>query len=141
MPTIYVYSKYLTRVENSGDSLVKVLNVVKGPKFSAKLVGNGRLVVNGVEATDVNIDLLTGNGTIVVTGGCENLGIKLIGAGVIQADELKADSVSIKAGGTGSVGVNALNTLKINGAATTKVYYKGEPQIKNNALWVKTFPL
>ncbi|WP_301747048.1 hypothetical protein, partial [uncultured Duncaniella sp.] len=41
LPVITVYSTYLTKVENSGDSLVKVINVAQGPKFSAKLIGNG----------------------------------------------------------------------------------------------------
>ena len=141
MPVVYVYSTFLTKVENSGDSLVKVLNVAKGPKFSAQLIGNGRLVVKDVKATEVNAGISTGNGTLVKAGECELAKIKLVGTGVIQADELKADEVSVKASGTGSVGVWPLESLSVSGVGSTKVYYKGEPKIKNRTLGIKTLPL
>ena len=141
MPVVYVYSTFLTKVENSGDSLVKVLNVAKGPKFSAQLIGNGRLVVKDVKATEVNAGISTGNGTLVIAGECELAKIKLVGTGVIQADELKADEVSVKASGTGSVGVWPLESLSVSGVGSTKVYYKGEPKIKNRTLGIKTLPL
>lgn len=141
MPVVYVYSTFLTKVENSGDSLVKVLNVAKGPKFSAQLIGNGRLVVKNVKATEVNAGISTGNGTLVIAGECELAKIKLVGTGVIQADELKADEVSVKASGTGSVGVWPLESLSVSGVGSTKVYYKGEPKIKNRTLGIKTLPL
>ena len=141
MPVVYVYSTFLTKVENSGDSLVKVLNVAKGPKFLAQLIGNGRLVVKDVKATEVNAGISTGNGTLVIAGECELAKIKLVGTGVIQADELKADEVSVKASGTGSVGVWPLESLSVSGVGSTKVYYKGEPKIKNRTLGIKTLPL
>lgn len=141
MPVVYVYSTFLTKVENSGDSLVKVLNVAKGPKFSAQLIGNGRLVVKDVKATEVNAGISTGNGTLVIAGECELAKIKLVGTGVIQTDELKADEVSVKASGTGSVGVWPLESLSVSGVGSTKVYYKGEPKIKNRTLGIKTLPL
>jgi len=141
MPVVHVYSSFLTKVENSGDSLVKVLDVAEGPKFSAQLIGNGRLVVKHVKATEVNAGIATGNGTLVIAGECESAKIKLVGTGVIQADELKADDVSVKASGTGSVGVWPLNNLSVSGVGSTKVYYKGEPKIKNRTLGIKTLQL
>ena len=77
LPTVHVYSTYLTKVENSGDSLVKVVNIAQGPKFSAKLIGNGRLVVNDVAVTEMNAAISTGNGTLVVNGKCEHVNFNL----------------------------------------------------------------
>ncbi len=141
LPVINVYSTYLTKVENSGDSLVKIVDVAVGPKFSATLIGNGRLVVCDVNATEVNAAISTGNGTLVVGGKCNHAKIKFMGTGVIQADELQADEVSVKAGGTGSIGVWAEKSLSIMGAGSTKIYYKGEPQIKNRSVGLKTFTI
>lgn len=141
LPTVRVYSTYLTKIENSGDSLVKVINIAQGPKFSAKLIGNGRLVVNDIKATEVNAAISTGNGTLVVNGKCDNAGINFMGTGVIQADGLEAESASVKAGGTGSIGVWAVKTLSVMGAGSTKVYFKGNPEIKNRAVGIKTFPI
>lgn len=134
MPTVKVYSKYLDRVENSGDSLVKVLSVKDCPKFTAKLVGNGRLSVRDINATEVNAQLKTGHGTLTVSGHCEKAAISLVGTGVIQADELEAQEVSLKASGTGSVGLWAVKQLSVGGIGSTSVYYKGEPTIKNRAI-------
>ncbi|MDE5649880.1 MAG: DUF2807 domain-containing protein, partial [Duncaniella sp.] len=110
MPLVTVYSEYLTKVENSGDSTVRVLSVARGPKFSATLIGNGRLAVRDVKSTEVNGKIATGNGTLVLDGSCERANISFMGTGVIQADGLKAQQVSVKASGTGSIGVWAVKT-------------------------------
>ncbi|MDE7146538.1 MAG: DUF2807 domain-containing protein, partial [Duncaniella sp.] len=137
MPLVTVYSEYLTKVENSGDSTVRVLSVARGPKFSATLIGNGRLAVRDVKSTEVNGKIATGNGTLVLDGSCERANISFMGTGVIQADGLKAQQVSVKASGTGSIGVWAVKTLSLVGAGSTKVYYKGEPEIKNRTVGIK----
>lgn len=141
LPELRLYSNFLTKVENSGDSIVKVLNVASGPKFSAQVIGNGRIVVDDVKATEVNASLATGNGTLVISGECEKANFKLVGTGVIQADGLKAQTVSVKAGGTGTVGVWAVEHLAVSGLGSTKIYYKGDPTIKKSALGTKIMKL
>ena len=136
-PTVHVYSNFLTKVENDGDSLVKVLNPGGGPKFSAKIVGNGRLSIDKVKSTDVNATIATGNGTIVISGECERANFNLVGTGVIEADGLKAEEVSVKALGTGTVGVWPLKTLNVTGLSSTKIYYKGDPKIKRSGMGAK----
>lgn len=137
MPTVTVYSKYLTKVENSGDSTVRVLSVAKGPKFAATLMGNGRLAIRDIEMVEVNGKIATGNGTLVLDGSCEKANYTFMGTGVIQADGMKAEQVSVKASGTGSIGVWAVSKLSIMGAGSTKVYYKGNPEIKNRSVGIK----
>lgn len=141
LPVIHVYSTYLVKVENSGDSLVKVVDIAEGPKFSAKLIGNGRLVVRNIKATEVNGAISTGNGTLVMSGKCEHAGINFMGTGVIQADELEASTVSVKASGTGSIGVWPVKSLSVMGAGSTKVYFKGSPEVKNRSVGIKTIQL
>lgn len=137
MPTVTVYSKYLTKVENSGDSTVRVLSVAEGPKFSATLMGNGRLSVRNINMVEVNGKIATGNGTLVLDGSCDKANYSFMGTGVIQADGMKADEVSVKASGTGSIGVWAITKLSIMGAGSTKIYYKGSPEIKNRSVGIK----
>ena len=50
-----------------------------------------------------------------------------MGTGVIQADGLEAQTASVKAGGTGSIGLWAIKVALVMGAGSTKVYYKGNP--------------
>lgn len=137
MPLVTVYSEYLTKVENSGDSTVRIVSVARGPKFAATLIGNGRLAVRDINFTELNAKFATGNGTLVFDGKCERANFTFMGTGVIQADGLEAQEVSVKAGGTGSIGVWAIKTLSLMGAGSTKVYYKGSPEIKNRSVGIK----
>lgn len=131
LPTITVYSAFLTQVENSGDSTVRVLSVAPGPQFKANVIGNGRLVVRDVDATKVEGSLKTGNGQLVIYGKCTNAQFSLVGTGAIQADELKAQEVKCRIVGTGSIGCSAARELIILGGSMGpgKIYYDGEPKV------------
>ena len=60
---------------------------------------------------------------------------------MIQADDLRAQNVSINCSGTGSVGVWGVEKLSIFGMGSTSVYYKGHPEIKNRSVGPKLNPL
>lgn len=141
LPTVHVYSSFLTQVENAGDSLVRVLTVSSCPEFKAKQIGNGRIVVRDIRANKVGASLATGNGSIILYGTCNEASFSMTGTGLIQADGLKAKSVKIKAVGTGQIGCFPSEELKIRGLAATRVFYKGSPEIINQSLGVKLEPL
>lgn len=130
MPTLYVYSDYVTQISNEGNSTIDAALELTMPSFSITLVGNGSIVCRGVSATDVSASLNTGSGTIVLEGDCETADFKLTGTGLIQADLLQADNVKCYTLGTGSIGCNPEKTLDVRGVGTTKIYYKGNPTIK-----------
>lgn len=141
LPTVTVYSGSLHKVENEGDSTVRVLSPVAVPNFSARLIGNGALVVRGVKATTVDCSLLAGHGRMVVYGECTDARFNLTGTGIMQADGLKAVNASCFATGTGEIGVNA-DKIKVSGAGSAIVYYVGSPVItKSFAIGVKILPL
>lgn len=141
LPSVTVYSSFLSKVENSGDSTVRVLSIAPAVKFEGSLIGNGRLSVRGVNATEAKLALKTGNGVIVAGGQADKLKISFSGTGTIQADDFKALEINIKATGTGAIGCNATDKLSVFGAGSTKVYYKGDPQISNKSLGIKVLPL
>lgn len=141
LPTITVHSKYLTKVENTSDSTVRVLSLNGLPKLEAKLEGNGHLIVRGIDVTEVKGTMRLGHGTLILVGKCKEAKINLTGTGVIQADELVAEEVSVSAKGTGSVGVNAVKSLNVYGMGSTSVYYIGQPEIKNRSVGLKLMPL
>jgi Protein of unknown function (DUF2807). len=141
IPTVTVYSSYLNKVENSGDSTVRVNSIAPGAEISATVIGNGRLIVHGIRATKVNGSVKTGNGLLVLSGECDNANFKFYGTGTIQADELKAQTVQVKASGTGSIGVWATEKLSVYGMGSSKIYYKGTPEIKKSSLGLKVEPL
>lgn len=140
LPTVIVYSQFLTKVENYGDSSVRVLSVTSGPDFKARLIGNGRLVVRNVSASQVDASINTGNGLLVIYGKCTTAKFNNTGTGNIQADDLVAQKVKCVQVGTGSIGCSASEELVIYGASGS-VYYKGNPEIKNRAIKVKAIEI
>ncbi|MDE5839005.1 MAG: DUF2807 domain-containing protein [Paramuribaculum sp.] len=141
LPTVTVYSKYLSFVENSGDSLVRILSVAPGPKFKARVIGNGRISVRNVDANTVEGALDTGKGYITIFGTCTEAKLNCTGTGHIQADGLVAQNVNCRLAGTGTIGCNAVKTLNIMGIGSGTVFYKGDPQIKKRAMGVKVEPI
>ncbi|MBR3765597.1 MAG: DUF2807 domain-containing protein [Muribaculaceae bacterium] len=142
LPTVTVYSKFLTKVENSGDSTVRVLNVASCPNFKARLIGNGRLIVKGIDVTYLDGSIDTGNGQLILYGKCESAKLSCTGTGTIQADELVSNDTKCVMLGTGTIGCQALTSLNVVGASSGKVYYKGNPeQIKKRSVGVKIIPL
>lgn len=140
-PTLRVHSRFLTKVFNTSDSTLRVLSMKESPKFEALQEGNGRLVLRAVNSNEVKLTLRLGHGTLVAAGECQQAKIHFTGTGLIQADELEANEISINCSGTGSIGVNPKEQLSVFGAGSTTVYYLGEPKIRNRTLGVKVLPL
>lgn len=127
IPTITVYSRYLTKIENSGDSTVRAFSVNAGPKFSATLMGNGRLSIRDIQADEISAKQLTGRGQLALSGECRKASLSCAGVGAIQADNLKATDVSITIGGPVTVGCYVTGVLSIKGLGPAKIYYGGNP--------------
>lgn len=141
LPTIKVYSRYLTNISNEGDSLVRVISVAPAAKFSCRVMGNGSMSVRNVEATNVQASILSGHGIISIYGSCTEATLKITGSGTIQADELKADKVSCTSTGTGTISCFPGQVLSIGGLGGT-VQYRGKPEIKKRFIsGVKLKPL
>lgn len=142
LPTVKVYSRFLTRVQNNGDSTVTVARVASTPEFKGTVIGNGTLIIRDIHCTRFSGSIKTGNGQLVVTGVCDKATYNNTGVGNIQADGLKCNEASCRYFGTGTTGVWVLDTLIIKGMFPGKLYYKGDPKkIKNYSMGVKLYPI
>jgi len=130
VPTIYVYSDYISQVRNEGNATVIVELSASTPTLSARLVGNGRIVCENVSSPEVKASISTGNGDIILRGKCRQATFDLAGTGLIQADGLEARTVKCNVIGTGSIGCWPVENLDVRGIGTTKIYYRGEPKVK-----------
>lgn len=126
-PTLYVYSSFLSKIENTKDSTLYVSGVKPAAKISVTLQGNGKIVAKDLDATNLDLKLLTGKGTVEAYGKCDNLTINNVGTGEIRADGVVAKDVKCRIVGTGNISCQPTNTLSVGGAGTGKVYYKGAP--------------
>ncbi len=134
LPTVYVYSSYLYKAENSKDSTLTIRNVAPGAKIDLTLQGNGKIIARNLDAVNINLKLLTGKGTIIASGKCDNLSVSNIGTGEIQADEIAAKNVKASLMGTGTIGCSASETLAVKGLGSGKVYYIGKPVITKSKI-------
>lgn len=126
VPHVRVYSASLHYVENSGDSLVRVhLDKQHLQKFVTKQIGNGSLVVDGVDAARLDASASAGRGFVSLAGAAANLKLSNVGTGTIDASAVKCDKVSCFVLGSGTVDVCTKGTLKITGAGTGYVINSG----------------
>lgn len=140
LPVLYVYSDFLTSVENSSAFTVTVESPAPCAEFKAKEIGNGSVVVEDLKSNVVSAMIATGNGSVIISGKCHKAELKMLGTGIISADRLEANIVNCKILGGGTIGCWADESLSLKGIGSTKVYYKGDPKVRKSG-GGKLFPL
>lgn len=140
LPTIRIHSDYLSLIEYEGDCSFTAELKAHPAHFEAKLIGNGRVAISGINTPELKAAVNSGNGTIALSGSCEEAKFSVLGAGVIQADNLQANVVKCSCLGTGTIGCTPIDNLDVRGIGTTKIYYRGNPTIKKMG-GARLFPL
>lgn len=143
VPTIQVFSSMLEKVENGSDSTIRVLSNRPVKNFKAKVIGNGTIIVSNIEATSVDLSLMTGHGHVICSSG-QAFKAKLsnVGTGTIQAGPLKVSQIKAILSGTGNIDCCATESLSIYGMGSGCVYYSGNPEkITNRSIGVKAYPV
>lgn len=135
LPTVTVYSSFLSSVRNEGDSTVRVLAPAAVPKLTAKLIGNGHLVVRDCKCTEINASIISGHGVIMLTGEATTAKLSVTGGSAdIQADDLRATEVSASINGTGAIACYPTKNLTYSGIGSGKISYRGNPTLKKKPL-------
>lgn len=130
LPTLHIYSDYITEIENSSEFITTVNNSVSVPTFSVKQIGNGKIIATDITAGTVEAHLATGKGDIVLSGKCDKAKLKMVGTGTIEASNLTALEVQCSILGTGNIMCYPEKKLDVRGIGTTTIFYKGNPEIK-----------
>ncbi len=140
LPTLYVYSDFLENASLAAESTLTLKSVAPSSKLDISVMGNGAINAENIRATKIGAAIKSGNGTISISGHCQQANFNMLGNGTIQADRLEATDVSCKILGQGSIGCWPVEELKVMGIGSTKIYYKGSPKI-NKKGGGKLFPL
>lgn len=143
LPKIKVYSSKLEKVENGADSTVHIVTNCPVTNFKARVIGNGTIVIDTVEATSTDLSLMTGHGQMICKEG-QTFKAKLtnIGTGTIQVGSLKANQVRVMISGTGSIDCCATDNLTVYGMGSGCVYYSGNPKkVSNRSVGIKAYPV
>lgn len=130
LPVVHLYSDFLNAVESYSELSVDILSIAPNSTLIVTQVGNGSITVDNLKSNTVKATINTGNGSIFLTGECVNATYRMIGSGLISADRLSAENVKCRVLGTGSIGCWPIDNLTVSGLGSTKIYYKGKPNIK-----------
>lgn len=141
LPTVNIYSSRIEKVQNNGDSTLRVINPVTTDKFNARLEGNGLLSVTGLKCDEVSASVFAGRGQMALYGDVRKASLSVTGVGTVQADGLLAQFITATISGTGTIGCAPSEALTIQGTGPGTVYYTGSPMIKNRSIATKYKPL
>lgn len=130
LPVLYLYSDFLSSLESYSDQTVEVIGLAPCASLSVNQIGNGTINIDKVRCNNLTAAITTGNGSIYIAGKCINANFRMVGAGLISADQLQAENVKCRILGTGSIGCWPVDNLNVTGLGSTKIYYKGKPNIK-----------
>lgn len=138
IPVIKVYSASLRKVENSGDSLLRVMGIVPVKEFKARQIGNGCIELNNIDCTSFEGNITAGHGSLKIEGKSEKAKLSNVSTGPIDAKGLHTSNVNCFVLGTGDIECSPSGQLKIYGAGSGKVLYYTTPEkISQRSIGVK----
>lgn len=113
-----------------------------GISGSGDIIGKGRFVtdtlyaeISGSGDMDLEVETglletkISGSGSIHLSGKAEDYTVSISGSGKINAFDVDAKHVSVKASGSGDCRVSASESLDAKISGSGDVYYRGRPQI------------
>lgn len=141
LPTIRIYSAVLNKVENSGDSLVRIFAPAHVENIKINQIGNGKIEAYDIDADNVEAGITAGKGHLLISGKADKAKIKNVSTGPIDASGLAVRQANCYIFGTGDIRCNPTEQLRIYGAGSGKVYYHVKPnKITNRGIGVKALP-
>lgn len=141
LPAVTIYSMALVEAKNWGDSTLTIASVNPGPKFKASIIGNGIIIVDSIQATEIEASVTAGNGTVFLSGTAQKAKYSIRSAGVVEARTLQAKTATANMYGTGSIDCNVTSALTVKGLGSGSVYFWGDPNIKNHSIGVKVIEM
>lgn len=141
LPEIIVYTDKLEMVKSSSNKTVNIVDPARVLKFNARLIGNGRLNVTGLDTDRAVGEIVTGNGVLSLQGRGNDTLLKLTGTGTIQAHDLDAEKVTCHVFGSGDIYCYPQDTLVLKGLGSTRVHYRGLPKTIKKSGFGKLLPM
>lgn len=97
---------------------------VEGPGFTGSIAGSGALRVADLRARTVRFDL-SGSGAISASGSADDVALDLGGSGSIDTRGLAVATLTVSAGGSGTVSATATRTVTIRAGGSGSVRVTG----------------
>ncbi|WP_028978377.1 head GIN domain-containing protein [Sporocytophaga myxococcoides] len=122
---VYISIPSLRKVRLNGSGNVNGDGQFTGDEMDVSINGSGNISLNfNGENLKSKID---GSGNITLSGISYNSSHEINGSGRINAKNTESQKVNAKINGSGSISVNAIQTLKVNISGSGAVGYIGNP--------------
>lgn len=137
VPRVKVYSSALHKVENSGDSLLRVFMSVPTPQFKARQIDNGTIEVHSLDTKELDAAVTAGKGSLLIDGKATNAKINNVSSGLVQTSGLAATNMSCYIFGSGNIECSPTEALRVYGAGHGSVIYHGNPKVTKRGIGIK----
>ncbi len=122
--------KNLNDIELSGAGHIQSA-MLKSDRFSIRLNGVGSIVLDRLEATDIESSV-SGAGRLEIGGQVVNQAAKLAGLGSYQARNLNSQTAQVTVSGAGDVTLAAKDNLDVTITGAGAVHYYGSPRLSRH---------
>jgi hypothetical protein len=96
-----------------------------------RISGSGQADVKGLTENQLQVRI-SGSGDMTGQGTVDNLDLRISGSGSYSGQQLQSKRATVGVSGSGSVVVNASDTLNANVSGSGSVEYVGDPQVTQN---------
>jgi hypothetical protein len=128
---LYITTDKLEEFKLAGNGNVTTTNKFSGgDHLNLDISGSGDLHFD-VNTPSVQSSI-SGTGNIYVSGETKDSKIEIAGSGNYNAEDLKAENVTVRIAGSGDARLFADQSLDINIAGVGNVYYKGNASVSQN---------
>ncbi len=130
--TVTVTAPSISSIGLSGSGNVAILSPITGDALNFELSGSGNLSLPSVNTTQLKATI-SGSGNIsIVNGSTITQSFRIIGSGNLEAQNVAAKSAITHTSGSGTIKLNASETLDVTISGSGSVFYSGTPIINTN---------
>lgn len=126
LPRITISAPRLRAIFVTGGGNVTA-SALAGPRVEAGVSGSGTLSVSGVD-TEALSATLTGTGTLTLSGKAVQASFNSYGAGSVDASQLLANALIVRANGRGEGRYAARYTAKVSALGVGAIRVEGRPK-------------
>ena len=129
--TLYITSKELESVKNSGSSQFKAGKSVSSEEMDISISGSGGINFSQIDTEEIEVRI-SGSGDVTLDkGNAEEMGVRISGSGKLNAEAFEVSAITAVISGSGSCRITAKDELDAKISGSGKIYYHGDPQLNS----------
>ncbi|RZM27888.1 MAG: DUF2807 domain-containing protein [Pedobacter sp.] len=130
--TAYVSAKTISSLTMSGSGSLRVNSPINQGSLTTTLSGSGSIKAT-IDVQDLTA-VLSGSGTLSLNGTADKTSVTLSGSGVLSGKTLKVERLSTTLSGSGSVNVDATESIDAMISGSGTINYRQSPTVHKTVI-------